>query len=260
MSKDTQIIRTCPQSAPQMKIVVTLNLSSTKDINEEVYGHTAGMIYNALCDYGFDENQVSVDIWTTGGIEWHSIQKTTKENTIRRASDSVNGYTMGANRKKNNINFVDSAYKKHSKYWGKHDETKRPTTTFPGKYWKENTPDEHPPCTECAKHYGVSAKQCEEVYLDAEVLSMTNKIKFPTFCADCGYPIQTHQIGTTIKDCPPDFVTRQPYVDVEFDLCEECWERIKTNVKRGMNGAMKKRRELLKEDATHGDLNELPSL
>ena len=78
---------------------------------------------------------------------------------------------------------------------------------------------------------------------------MANKIKYPTFCADCGFPIRTEQIGTTIKDCPPDFVTRQPYLEVEFDLCTECWERIKTNAKGGMPRAMKRKRELLKHDA-----------
>jgi hypothetical protein len=66
MSKDTQIVRTCPNSKPQMRIVVTLDLTVDKTIGEEIHGHTAGMIYNALCDYGFSEEQVTVDIWTTG--------------------------------------------------------------------------------------------------------------------------------------------------------------------------------------------------
>lgn len=64
---DTQIVRTCPSSIPQTRIVITIDMQSTKEIQEEIFGHTAGMIYNALCDYGFDENKVKVEIWKTEG-------------------------------------------------------------------------------------------------------------------------------------------------------------------------------------------------
>jgi hypothetical protein len=63
---DTQIVRTCPQSIPKMRIVITIDMDATNGIQEEIFGHTAGMIYNALCDYGFDEKKVQVDIWRTG--------------------------------------------------------------------------------------------------------------------------------------------------------------------------------------------------
>jgi len=74
-----------------------------------------------------------------------------------------------------------------------------------------------------------------------------NKNPYDTFCGICGYPLYLWQVGTTLEGLPTDYVMKER-VEIEFDVCTECWEGIKTNAGGGMKKAIERKKALKQFD------------
>ena len=66
------------------------------------------------------------------------------------------------------------------------------------------------------------------------------KVNFVTMCSDCGMPIRKEQLGLAIPETYlADYSERQEAI-ISLNFCIDCWERIKTNNKGGMEKAIQK--------------------
>lgn len=66
------------------------------------------------------------------------------------------------------------------------------------------------------------------------------KYGFVTICSDCGFPIKKEQLGLAIPETYlADYSERQEAI-ISLNFCNDCWERIKTNNRGGMERAIQK--------------------
>lgn len=73
-----------------------------------------------------------------------------------------------------------------------------------------------------------------------KVKKKIRKYNFVTMCSDCGFPIKKEQLGLAIPETYlADYSERQEAI-ISLNFCIDCWERIKTNNKGGMEGAIRK--------------------
>lgn len=70
--------------------------------------------------------------------------------------------------------------------------------------------------------------------------------KYDSFCSICGLPIMVHQIGICLDDLVLMDFNDRCYVDLSAHICSECWEKIKANTQTGMEGAVRKLKDLKK--------------
>ena len=68
-----------------------------------------------------------------------------------------------------------------------------------------------------------------------------NILDYETFCGVCGFPIKTYQIGTVLDDLTVMDFNERCYVDFSAHICNECWEKMKSNTNGGLEKAMAKK-------------------
>lgn len=66
------------------------------------------------------------------------------------------------------------------------------------------------------------------------------KYRFETICSDCGMPITKDQLGLAIPETLlADYDERQDAI-ISINFCVDCWKRIKTHNKGGMEKAIRR--------------------
>ena len=70
--------------------------------------------------------------------------------------------------------------------------------------------------------------------------------KYDSFCSICGLPVMVSQIGTCLDELVVMDFNERCYVDFSAHICYECWEKIKVNTQNGMEGAVRKLKDLKK--------------
>jgi hypothetical protein len=71
---------------------------------------------------------------------------------------------------------------------------------------------------------------------------------YETFCVICGFAIPLSEVGVTIEqESCVDYIVKQE-CSFKFDVCSECWTKIKENLDGGLEAALEKNESIERFD------------